>query len=174
MMQEWTEKMRQHWNCHWLRSGDDVAEASAVEDMRTAFGTPPSNDEVCRAILYLSGPKVRQEKCPTLRELIRAVAILRKQDRDAAQPPDADGCTACAGSGWVDVAPDMPPRGFALDEYMTAYHCAAPCTCAKGRDCLARCKPYAGMQDVEALDRVLALGALGAQQRVACRMGDFA
>jgi hypothetical protein len=45
----------------------------------------PSNEELCDAIRWLAGPDNKQAKCPTLRELIRAICILRKDRRENAQ-----------------------------------------------------------------------------------------
>jgi hypothetical protein len=164
-MQDWPQKLRQHWQCHWLHDGDDAAETSATEDIRMAFGKEaPGNEEICRAILHLSGPKAKQDRCPTLRQLIITIAVLRKQAREAGAP-DADDCACCQGSGWVAVAPELPATGYTAAQWAESYRCAAPCTCAVGARNLARCKPYAGWRDDPArLDNVRRLGRLGAQQ----------
>ena len=80
MATSWTALMAQYWSCAWLRTQGDVETATA-ELYETFNRRPPDNAELIAAIRWLAGPENRQEKCPTLRELIRAVFTIRKRDR---------------------------------------------------------------------------------------------
>ena len=78
----WTAVLGQYWSCPWLRAESDVA--VATEELRETFrGNTPDNKELVAAIRWLAGPDNQQDRCPTLRELVRSIAILRKRERSA-------------------------------------------------------------------------------------------
>jgi hypothetical protein len=82
MAADWTAVLGQYWSCPWLRAESDVA--VATEELRETFrGCTPDNKELVSAIRWLAGPENQQDRCPTLRELVRAISILRKRDRPA-------------------------------------------------------------------------------------------
>ena len=80
MDSEWTTLIRQYWNTNWLR--DEADAASAANELRLFFtGHPPDNAELCTVIRWMAGPAGKQEKTPSLKELIRAICICRKAKR---------------------------------------------------------------------------------------------
>jgi hypothetical protein len=84
MQTPWTSLINKYWTCSWLKSEQDAHDV--VQELRTVFDRyTPDNEELCDAIRWLAGPDNKQAKCPTLRELIRAICILRKDRRENAQ-----------------------------------------------------------------------------------------
>lgn len=124
----WSALLGQYWTCSWLKSPQDV-DAAATELRETFRTRSPDNDELVRAVRWLAGPENKQAKCPTLRELVRAVAILRKKDRgdDAAT---AQACGLCK-NGWLSMYADWN-ADWTLADYMMAYCVAVPCLCSEG------------------------------------------
>jgi hypothetical protein len=122
----------------WLRTPLDVSEAA--DEIRAASSrNPPSNDELCRVIRWMAGPEGRQEKAPSLRELVRAMFILRKRAREDEQGPSED-CGLCA-AGWLYVTKPGPEpiRGKT----------GVPCLCAAGDRLLKVCKEYQKLQPAD-------------------------
>jgi hypothetical protein len=79
---EWAEVACAHWpflRREWLRNTEDVDRFE--REARDTFRDRPSEDELLRAVRWLSGPEGRQDKPPTVRQVFRAVFILRKRDR---------------------------------------------------------------------------------------------
>lgn len=77
---DWTSLLRMYWNTNWLRSEADAQ--AAADELRHEFsGRPPDNDELCDVIRWLKSPEANQEKPPSLKELIRAICICRRKNR---------------------------------------------------------------------------------------------
>jgi hypothetical protein len=128
----------------WLRSADDCDLAAA--EIRTALDrSPPTNAELCAVLRWMAGPEGRQEKDPSLRELIRAVFICRKEQRESGRGPGGADCALCH-DGWATLWPDWR-EGWTAGDYQAAPDIGVPCLCAKGH---ARAATYAGRfgQDV--------------------------
>ncbi len=132
MSTPWTVLVGQYWHTAWLRNETD-AEVAANE-VRSFFGerNQPSNDELCNVIRWMAGPANRQEKPPTLRELIRAVCIRRKEARVADDRPGRH-CSLCNGSGWTDEWPGLHPPYQSAEDFSYGYSHAVPCGCNTGR-----------------------------------------
>ena len=81
----WTSLIAKYWGgCLWLRNQTDVDESAT--ELREFFGrNTPDNSELCAVIRWLAGSEGKQDKCPTLRELIRAVCIRRKAARQESE-----------------------------------------------------------------------------------------
>ena len=89
MEMTWTRLLKMHYpRVTWLRTEDD-AEAAISEIRHTIRHNPPGPEELCAAIRWLAGPEGRQEHAPSLRDLIRAIFIMRKNAREEAQGYDA-------------------------------------------------------------------------------------
>jgi hypothetical protein len=123
-----------HWpGVPWLRDQEDVHHAA--EEIKETMGrNTPGNDELCRAIRWMAGPKGRQEKAPSLRELIRAVYIGRQEDRREDGEP-SDPCAICGDTGWAELRPH---------ERHPLYASAIPCTCARGDRAISKAADYNG------------------------------
>ena len=139
---DWPKLLLMNWPAAtWARTNLDIEDA-AEEIRHTIHRDPPSNDELCAALRWLSGPECKQEKPPSLRELIRAVFIRRKQGRVDDSPVSV--CAICC-EGWLDVhsKPDDP-------EYVSM----VPCRCARGNALIGdTAKEYASLTP-EQLQRV--------------------
>ena len=90
MTNDWSALLIRYWGyCSWIKSKSDVDDA--VEELQhdSNFGRryAPDRDELCAAIRHLAGPEGHQSKCPTLRDIIIAVRVLRKQSRTGAGSP---------------------------------------------------------------------------------------
>ena len=137
---EWTGLMGKYWSCAWLRSAEDVREASA-EIERTFGRKAPANEELCETIRWLAGPENKHEKCPTLRELIRAIWIRRKADRkDSGQAETVFLCLLCRNTGWAVASSSRYPNGASM-----------PCLCRMGQDIGQKLYPpqeYESMQEL--------------------------
>ena len=130
---EWPRLMQMNWpSTSWLKTDRDVADSA--EEIRTAMSrNPPTNDELCATIRWMAGPEGKQEKPPSLRELIRAVFIRRKSARTA-DAPVGEVCPVCRGRGWAEVSP-FPAR--------PEYACEVVCLCHRGEDFYARLDEFA-------------------------------
>lgn len=145
---EWPKLLRMHWpSVTWLHYASDVDDA--VGEIRRVMGAHVAdNDELCEAIRWMAGPEGRQEKAPSLRELIRAVYILRKRYRVSLGTDKyaSESCAACH-RGWAMVRPDPANPD---------YQAAIPCRCSLGNAKMERCSDYQDMspareRDVERL-----------------------
>ena len=132
---DWPKLLLMDWpNTPWLQNESDIELAG--EEIRTRMGrSEPSNDEVCSVIRWMAGPEGKQNKPPSLRELIRAVYIRRKQDREADGPPVAS-CAMCL-DGWA-LTPGNAYKGHTY---------AIPCLCQAGRRLTNTVKEYKGMTE---------------------------
>ena len=172
---EWPRLLLANWpRCQWARD-PDLASAELIRALYrgTAAATPAESDrrnaELCDAIRWMAGPEGRQEKDPSLRELIRAVFITRKEQRESGRGPGGADCALCH-DGWATLWPDWR-EGWTAGDYQAAPDIGVPCLCAKGH---ARAATYAGRfgQDVR-----LVVGAeertipLRAAQEQAARQG---
>jgi len=82
MKMSWSELIPMYWDkCYWLRSDDEVF--VAAEEIKNRFpNNPPDNEELVQVIRWMASAEGKQTKCPTLRELIRAICICRKIRRE--------------------------------------------------------------------------------------------
>jgi len=145
----WPVVLGQYWYCPWLREQAEVN--SAEKQMRSTFRRPPDEDEIERAIRWLAGPaNKKQEKCPTLRELIRAIAILRKEDREQneAGDPSVGACAMC-NKGWATCYPDWK-EDWTPQDYAVGYCSSIPCACSAGGKLLVTLRDYQNMPPNEA------------------------
>ena len=152
---EWTRLIRMHWPAiPWLRDPRDAADSA--EEIRTAMDrNPPTNDELCATIRWLAGPEGRQEKPPSLRELIRAVYMCRKSARQADAIP-GEVCPICRGRGWALVSPDSQ---------FPDYSCEALCLCPVGEALWQQRREFAAIRaNPEAAQRCQALRELARGQ----------
>ena len=136
---EWPRLMMMNWpSVTWLRTPQDVTDAGEQITM-AASRNPPSNDELCRVIRWMAGPEGRQEKAPSLRELVRAMFILRKRAREDDEGPRED-CGLCT-AGWLYVTKPGPEpiRGKT----------GVPCMCAAGQRLLTVCTEYQKLQPAD-------------------------
>jgi hypothetical protein len=108
--------------------------ATAAAELRLAVNrNPPDDDELCRAVRWLAGPEAKQEKAPSLRELTRAVFILRKKARiDRYAPANGEKCGLCNDTGWLTVWPENGPDMTFADKLDAAVDVAYPCLCYAG------------------------------------------
>jgi hypothetical protein len=128
---EWPKLLSMNWpSVSWLRTDQDI-DAAAEEIRVTMNRNAPSNDELCAVIRWMAGPECRQEKAPSLRELIRAVYIRRKQNRTQ-QAPDRAPCAMCR-AGWA----------WYRNEY--GAETAIPCMCSEGSRLTETLKEYKDM-----------------------------
>lgn len=136
----WPDLLVMNWPAaKWVSDTD-----AAGDELRQFFGrNEPSNDEVCRVIRWMAGPEGKQERAPTLRELIRAICIRRKADRQSDAPPEEQNgeCGLCGWSGMLGVWPTLPPSVKHLDT-IPAQCFAVPCWCAKGHKALHSSRDY--------------------------------
>jgi len=148
---QWARLLKMNWPaCGWLYSEQDAE--NAASELRLFFGrNPPDNEELCRVIRWMSGPDGKQDKAPSLRELIRAICIHRKTV--SAFPAHPTGQCAACNRGWAEVSPDP-----ALPDYKSA----VPCLCAKGQ-ALMGLPDYARLSE-EQLARVEDLRRLAGRQ----------
>jgi hypothetical protein len=121
-----------HWRTDWLRTPQDVEDAG--EEIRTVMGrNAPSNDELCRTIRTMAGPEWRQDKAPTLKQLITAVYTLRKRENQNLADDPAERCDLCDNSGWLYV---RFPSTINSET-------GVPCGCVAGRRVIEKCyRPY--------------------------------
>lgn len=86
---EWAQLMDMHWNFSAVKSVEDAQQWERELRHPSNFGlqNEPDGEDLADAVRYLSGPKCRQSKCPTLRELIIAVRVLRREARHGACMP---------------------------------------------------------------------------------------
>ena len=142
---EWPRLALMYWpRIQWLRSEADANDAAA--EIRTALDrSPPTNAELCAVLRWMAGPEGRQERDPSLRELIRAVFICRKEQRESGRGPGGADCALCH-DGWATLWPDWR-EGWTAGDYQAAPDIGVPCLCAKGH---ARAATYAARfgQDV--------------------------
>lgn len=133
---EWARLMAGYWTYPSARTQAEVS-MFELEIERTITRNTPGDGELCNAIRWLAGPENRQEKCPTLRELIRAIFILRKKQREAdAPPPEMDGdgvCASCYSTGLVQYWPSLHHNTATLDDYENERYISVACRCAKGQ-----------------------------------------
>jgi len=147
-MANWPDLVTAYWGrCDWLRSPEQVQLAG--DEMRSFWRNPtrlPTNDELCSTIRWLAGPENKLDRCPTLRQLIRAVCIRRKQEA----MPDVDADVACScNKGWVTVYPEAPDV-ITVEQAGQQYRSQVPCLCAKGQGVITKCRDFSTMSDVQA------------------------
>ena len=145
---EWPKLLNMHWtNIPWLRTDSDIQ--AAGEEIRTVMGrNAPGNDELCATIRWMAGPEGKQPKAPSLRELIRAVYINRKDKADSG--PEIEGCALCH-RGWLDCPGDKNDPDYLV---------AAPCLCSAGMRVMDKVKDYRQMSSAEA-DGLMAIRKAG-------------
>jgi hypothetical protein len=137
----WTALMLLMWpQAKWAEELGDAAGA----ELREFFGERgvPTNAELCRVIRWMAGPEGRQERAPSLRELIRAVCMRRKADRQSADVASGRDCALCRNTGWVAVAPSAGESFSDLAAELTAYRCQVPCQCLHGDAVRRTCEPW--------------------------------
>jgi hypothetical protein len=154
---DWPKLLAMHWHgVAWLRSPEDVAEAAG--EMRREMRNPPDNDELCEAIRWLAGPEGRQEKAPSLRELIRAVYICRKSAREDDSRP-AEDCGLCRATGWMTVYRGWGAAMTFADK-LRAIPTSWPCACRAGDDAVRQLqqarKTVGALADMQELGRAQA------------------
>lgn len=165
----WTTAISQNWPCVWLRQPDDARAAGEQFERqlwggrapRNDFDAAERNDEITSALLWLAGPEARQDRCPTVREICRAVWILRRRAREADAPP-AEDCGQCRGSGWTTFWPRWEP-GWAVERYMVEYGVGVPCLCDAGRVALERSYIRRNTSP-EQVERIREMSRLAAEQ----------
>jgi hypothetical protein len=114
-------------NARWAEDVDLVgAELSA------ALRTEAKNSELCAAVRWLAGPEWKGKGNPSLRDLIMAVRIGRKQSREGDQVPTED-CGLCGGRGLLAYWPGIHGKQANLDAYTYAYSTGTPCGCPAGK-----------------------------------------
>jgi len=132
IVMDWPKLLTMNWpNINWVRTSEEIDTAS--EEIRTVMGqNSPTNAELCVVIRWMAGPEGRQEKAPSLRELIRATCIKRKNDR-IEDGPEQEGCSKCL-NGWTTKAGLI--KGWPEQVY------AVPCICAAGKRLERICTDY--------------------------------
>jgi len=134
---EWARVMKQLWpDCRWLATAVDAD--AAVDTIRARFGQrSPDNEELVDVLRWMaSSPEWKQDKAPSLRQLIMAVFMCRKDRRyqgDAEQAAQSD-CRICV-SGWM---PAEGPDGNPL---------MMPCLCHAGERVLGTVREYKSCGD---------------------------
>jgi hypothetical protein len=131
---QWAKLLKMNWPAiSWIHDQNDVDEA-ASEILKVIHRNPPDNAELCEAIRWLAGPENKQAKAPSLRELIRAVFICRKERSNAirqAYPEAQNNCGLCWTCGLVEYWPDLQPP-YTLDQMEYGRMVTVPCRCARG------------------------------------------
>jgi len=145
MSEQWPEVLSMYWNVKWLQSESDVEIAS--KEIRIFFeDNAPTNAEMCGVIRWLASPACKQDRPPTLRELIKAVCIVRKNNRTMPDSPDKAKCAICNGFGWMTVYPDAPDN-LTFQESVFKYRLSVPCLCSSGNRILNTVPIYAKATD---------------------------
>jgi len=127
----WARLILLNWPAaSWARFDCAVA---AAEIAHVISRNPPNDSELCAVVRWMAGPEGRQEKAPSLRELIRAVFIQRKAARQESESGgDGQSCAICQfAGGWAHHWPDWR-EDWAAVHYWAAYCVAVPCVCQAG------------------------------------------
>jgi hypothetical protein len=161
---DWVRLTALYWQWPMVRSQSELD--MALREFERTFRANPIDDvELCNAVRWLSGPENRQDKCPTLRELIRAVCILRKQDRvDFDHGAKIESCRLCL-DGWVTdhIGYD---QAWTLKDFMMAETVCIPCTCRAGDRLMSMCDDYAEMSTEES-------DLFNERRRAACKQAEI-
>ena len=133
---EWPRLLQMNWpSVPWMRTDQDLIDAGS--EIKAVMGrNAANNEELCTGLRWLAGPEGKQEKAPSLREVIRAVYIVRKESQAQNAPP-ADDCACCRGTGWATVAPEP---------HFPLYRCQVPCLCDAGAARYDKADDYAHLR----------------------------
>ena len=108
-MPEWVRLTAAYWTFPIARNSSEMD--LLKKELHIAFGDryAPNEGELADAVRYMAGPDGRQAKCPTLREVIIAVRVLRKNRESSingmqpGQDPVSDVKTAMLKARtWID------------------------------------------------------------------------
>jgi hypothetical protein len=159
---EWSGLLTMYWHdVWWAKTAKGIRDA-AGEIRHNYSSNPPDNEEMCDVLRWMAGPECKQNKGPTLKQLMIGIAMWRKKNHlsgfDDEPLDEGEQCGLCHDTALVGVVPSLPATGWTYDAWSLAVHVTVPCKCGKGLKAADFIFQNAGQ---EKRDRFAALSATG-------------